>query len=581
VETGHDSTTVSTVDTIYAQFGCSPLGQVSKVSQPYAPGQTPVYTVYTYDGSGRTLTATAPDGVSTTTNQYWGNSVSVFDATGKVKANTRDVFGNIIQMTEIDPNNSANYLFTYYTYNPTNQLVGVTMPRSNGTQTRTFVWNTTDLVGTTNPENGTVLYTYDAAHRVTSRTDAKGQKTQYTYDPYGRPSRVDYYPTGATQPDACQTVNLAYDFTQLPEYDYGYGLGRISSATWSGTDAVRCPNGFAERYTYTIGGHVAHKQLRMTATGALPVNVEGYFTFDGEGHLASTQVPANSGTFDYREYVLDAWGRPTVLRYYPNGLGATPTNLVWGASYSAAEQLTQMTYGYNYTETRTYNANLQLTNITNSVLGVNLDYRYGDPNTAANNNGRVRQVKDNVSGEEVTYTYDSLNRLTQAATTDATWGQSFGYDGFGNLLSEQGVAGKGAAPMFNLTVDANNHITTTGYAYDANGNLTQTPTGSYAYDVANRLIGNNIYNLANQRIFDGVYLYYYGIRGELLAKYQPLFGAQQSQAYLQGTDNLYFAGRAVGNGGQWVTTDRIGSVRADGSGTHRNFYPYGTEITSK
>ena len=79
---------------------------------------------------------------------------------------------------------------------------------------------------------------------------------------------MDYYPAGATQPDACQTVNLAYDFTQLQDYDYGYGLGRISSATWSGADAARCPNGFAERYTYTVGGHVAHKQLRMTAAGA-------------------------------------------------------------------------------------------------------------------------------------------------------------------------------------------------------------------------------------------------------------------------------------------------------------------------
>jgi YD repeat-containing protein len=45
--------------------------------------------------------------------------------------------------------------------------------------------------------------------------------------------------------------------------------------------------------------------------------------------------------------------------------------------------------------------------------------------------GRVR-----ISDEEVTYQYDSLNRLISAQTTGPEWGQSFGYDGFGNLLSQ-------------------------------------------------------------------------------------------------------------------------------------------------
>jgi len=37
------------------------------------------------------------------------------------------------------------------------------------------------------------------------------------------------------------------------------------------------------------------------------------------------------------------------------------------------------------------------------------EYRFA----AGQNNGRITQMKDWVSGEEVTYSYDSLNRLIQ------------------------------------------------------------------------------------------------------------------------------------------------------------------------
>ena len=60
MEQGHGSTTVSIVETEDAPCACSPLGKVQRVSMPYAPGQTPVWTVYTYDARGRTLSVTPP-----------------------------------------------------------------------------------------------------------------------------------------------------------------------------------------------------------------------------------------------------------------------------------------------------------------------------------------------------------------------------------------------------------------------------------------------------------------------------------------------------------------------------------------
>ena len=106
VETFHDGVPppISIVDTQYAACACSPLGKVSQVSQPYAPGGTPVWTIYSYDGSGRTLKVTAPDG-SKTQYAYQGNQTTVFDptnpdkltdATHRWKTFTSDAFGNLL-----------------------------------------------------------------------------------------------------------------------------------------------------------------------------------------------------------------------------------------------------------------------------------------------------------------------------------------------------------------------------------------------------------------------------------------------------------------------------------------------------
>jgi hypothetical protein len=143
-------------------------------------------------------------------------------------------------------------------------------------------------------------------------------------------------------------------------------------------------------------------------------------------------------------------------------------------------------------------------------------------------------MTDNITSEQVNYTYDVLNRLVQAGTT------TFAYDGFGNL-TQQGQT--------SLSIDATtNRINSAGYQYNANGNVTQTPgPATYAYDVANRLVSNNaIYNPRNQRVFDGTYLYLYTPEGKLAGKYQPAWGQSVSNAFIQGGQpNVYFAGKLI------------------------------------
>ena len=76
-----------------------------------------------------------------------------------------------------------------------------------------------------------------------------------------------------------------------------------------------------------------------------------------------------------------------------------------------------------------------------------------------------------MTGEEVTYAYDGLQRLISAVTTDPAGGQSFSYDGFGNRTGA--TVTKGSGPSSSFTIDAaTNRIINAGFGYDANGNMT-------------------------------------------------------------------------------------------------------------
>src|ERR1700726_4657452 len=108
---------------------------------------------------------------------------------GKAKTFTMDAFGNLTQVVETDP--TLGQVTTNYTYDMLNHLITVSMPRGSNTQTRTFNYipsGTTTvgayLLSATNPENGTVTYTYNSNGLVASKTDANRQAFTYQYDSY-------------------------------------------------------------------------------------------------------------------------------------------------------------------------------------------------------------------------------------------------------------------------------------------------------------------------------------------------------------------------------------------------------------
>jgi RHS repeat-associated protein len=558
VETGYDTTTVSIAETEYDSCACSPLGKVKRTSLPYAPGGTVYWTTYTYDCLGRTLSVAQPGNSGTTTYVYEGNMVTVTDPAGKWKKYTSDALGNLTQVTELDPGGGSNHE-TYYTYNLRGQLTGVSMPRGGTTQTRTFNYDLTTgrLSSAVNPENGTTSYAYNSDGTVASKTDAKNQQVQYAYDGFQRVTQIRRHPAAGGNEDLCQQVNFTYD-------QGTNGWGRLYQASWGGES---CTGGaWTHTYGYTASGLVASK----TQNGAY-YNLTANYTYDNEGKTVSVKYPLFNGPT--LTYTYDAMGRPVKLT---DNQPDTPVDWVKDVLYNQAGQVTEMKYARdNYgtshsTETRQYNILQQMTRIT--VAGV-LDQEYRFSDTA--NNGRITQKKDWVSGEEVSYQYDSLNRLISAETTGTEWGQSFSYDGFGNLLAQ--TVTKGSAPTLNVNVDpATNRITTSGYSYDSNGNLTAMPSLALSYDVENRVaqtVGSStkryVYDPGNLRVWKEGHVYFYGIEGNLLATY----GDDWNYDY-----NVYFGSKQIWQeAAAGPTAHSVNSDRLDSNVKH---FPYGEESTT-
>jgi YD repeat-containing protein len=384
------------------------------------------------------------------------------------------------------------------------------------------------LLSATNPENGTVTYTYNADHTLNTKTDAKSQVFTYSYDGYQRLKTV------SAGGNLLRTYY--YDTNQFDLNYSHFSAGRLTAIQYAPINYevyFGSPQGsttFTDMFTYTQPGQIGGKRLRVT-------KVQPYL--NGQNHTQTAVGDLNLGYGYNKEgkltiatYPIDAYGHMPYFNYSydpmmrPAGMtdqgGATVVN---GVLYGPANELQQITYS-GATEYRVYNNMLQLTRIAT----VGLDVSYTFP-AAGSNAGRIASQIDNISGETVNYLYDSLNRLTSASAS--AWGQTYSYDGFGNLTNR---AGTGTAQSTTIATPAD---TTTnrlsGYSYDLNGN--QISTG-YAYDAENRLVQANAgavqyaYDGSNKRIWQATFsncggdscmssdsISLFGIDGKLIGTY--------------------------------------------------------------
>ena len=150
--------------------------------------------------------------------------------------------------------------------------------------------------------------------------------------------------------------------------------------------------------------------------------------------------------------------------------------------------LSNYTTGNGVQTSYTYNSLNRLTNVGVSKTATTLA-SYAYTLGAAGNRTSVTEA----NGRTSNYTYDNLYRLTNETIANATGTNpngsiSYTYDAVGNRLSRTSTVA-GVPTVASQSVDANDRLTTDGY--DNNGNTTGSNGNGYVYDFENRLIKVN------------------------------------------------------------------------------------------
>ena len=276
--------------------------------------------MFTYDAMGRTLTTVGPDGSSTTSYVYQGNTVKVTDPAGKWKLYTMDAFGQLVQVVEPSPDANPNHVTTYL-YDVLGHLVQAQMRRTVAgnvvTQTRTWNYDpaTQRLTSVTQPETGTVSFTYNGDGTLATKTDANSGRTQYTYDSYAELTQISRgswnADTSTFTEDVSERVTYTYGGTNPKGQGQGQSnyssntAGRVSQITYSGPHNLS----YSEWYSYTAPGGVTAK--RLTLTSGYTNHLDAYYSYDSEGRMTSVQYPQQPGGSALATYTygFDAMGR--------------------------------------------------------------------------------------------------------------------------------------------------------------------------------------------------------------------------------------------------------------------------------
>ena len=237
-------------------------------------------------------------------------------------------------------------------------------------------------------------------------------------------------------------------------------------------------------------------------------------------------------------------------------------------------------------------------------------YSAGSPST--DNDGRIKQITDNLDPNyTTTYTYDAYNRLetASAGAGGSTYYRRYSYDEWGNLNRvwtsyDQPNATIHAQQANGSGVPATNRISsvttqmygwntqTVNYTWDAAGNLTNDGLRTYTYDAAGRqkeagAVGQNTsgYDGDGMRVKKienwGTPIYY--VRSSVLKQAaMEVINGTLSRAYVYAGKTLV-AMQGSDGGFYWVHKDHLGNAHkltsASGAVVYRGeFEPYGQMV---
>ena len=385
-----------------------------------------------------------------------------------------------------------------------------------------------DAVQLISPDTGAASQTFNEIGNLTTRTDSRGVRETYTYDPMDRLTQLVYSQSG--QPS--YAVSWAYD---LKGPDYSYSANRLSR-----TDH---PNGWS-RFKYDQRGRVLEAVQSVSpaagANGTAIVSTTSYGYM--LGRLTSITYP--SGRKVTQSYTSrhvtgiglaqDANGTPTPLlsdiKWEPFG---PVTSWSWNMAsgpvpherfYDLSGRVTRYRLGNVFRDV-TYDAADRITSITHLSANDGIPQPSLDQSFRYDENDRITQVTTVASSWAITYdpngnrTGVSLNGSPSVYTTEATSNRltsvtnparSFGYDNAGNTTS-----------------DSSNYTATYGLSGSLASITRAGITGTYTYDTDKRRIRKVTSAGASSTV-----IFVYGLNGELLGEYDQAGQALREYIWL-------------------------------------------------
>ncbi|MFN2533002.1 MAG: S8 family serine peptidase [Pyrinomonadaceae bacterium] len=442
-------------------------------------------TTQAYDWKGRPTQTTKTDGTTQIASYggcgcAGGEVTTLQDEHGRKRRLTKDGFGRLAKVEEMNWDGTTVYATTTYSYNLRDQL---TQSNQAG-QLRSFDYDGHGrLWHRTTPEQGTTTFTYNQDDTTNVVTDARGATTTFGYNPRHLVTSLTYgVPAGVA---ATANVSFAYDAaghrTSMTD-----GLGSMS-------------------YSYNNLGQLQSEARTFTGVGTYTLT----YGYNLAGELSSITNPWSAQV----GYNYDKAGRVTSVTgsgYY--GISSYASAF----TYRAFGALKGMSYGDARSLSTTYDSRLRPTtwNVAN-VLGYNYAYDYSNEHT-----GRVtyaQNIQD--STLDRSYEYDQVGRLAishsgaeaRAATGQGPWNimdgpysQGYDYDVWGSVTHKYGwggeVQGGGAGQSSDIYYTyANNRRN--GFSYDASGNLTNDLGQQFTYDATGQQTASTYTNLQN--FYDG------------------------------------------------------------------------------
>lgn len=452
---------------------------------------------YGYDAMGRPTITTDP----------YGRSVyTYYDSLGR-PIQTQQAVGSEQSIISLE-------------YNAADGLTKVTDPRS--LQTTYSPTGLGTVVSQTSPDTGTANATFDAKRNLTSRTDARGKVTTYSYDVLDRLSTIHYasgvdttleYDGGAS-PTPAAAGELTKFTDESGQTTYGYdSAGRLITKT-------QVTNGktFVVSYTWGDTGSALDKLTSITYPSGNRVN----YSYDAQGAVSGI----------------------TVNTVNANGVGTsgTASPLLSGITWNAANAITGWVWSSGKTQTLGYDQYGQMNS-----------YKLGDPAGAGISAGSQRTLNYDGAGRIVgfshtsngvaypvldqTFAYDDLTRLISASLASSAIQYSYDLNGNRTAKVISGTAyNNTVSPTSNKLTQTQDVGGTNTVQYDAAGNVTNDGVNTYTYSDRGRLssvttaggVVNYRYNALELRTFKsgpsamiptGEAYYVYDETGKVLGEY--------------------------------------------------------------